>query len=218
MFALRKINNNYKDFAGSRSDFVVVGHPEFNLGRVYGDSYPPGWDTSAVKSLPRRSLPLDRMLRTGGHAEHLRRVADVRPRPPPKERALARARSEPQVAPRSSAAGSGAEGADFADFLAALTGPGELPACKPHRVTAGYGNHIKSQPVCKHYAGVESDLKDLKWRLSVDPDATKADLQSEESWKYYAVYLAQARRNEANLRKERDRSLPAVQRVMPPAG
>lgn len=35
MYGLRLINNFYADFAGTRSDFVVVGHPEYNLGKAW---------------------------------------------------------------------------------------------------------------------------------------------------------------------------------------
>eukprot|EP00931_Biecheleriopsis_adriatica_P056609 TRINITY_DN33547_c0_g1_i2.p1 TRINITY_DN33547_c0_g1~~TRINITY_DN33547_c0_g1_i2.p1 ORF type:complete len:961 (-),score=175.95 TRINITY_DN33547_c0_g1_i2:103-2985(-) len=49
MYSLRSINNMYSEFAGSRSDFIIVGHPEFQYGKVYSSSrVPPGWDMRDV--------------------------------------------------------------------------------------------------------------------------------------------------------------------------
>merc|ERR1719401_1014254 len=47
--------------------------------------------------MPKRSLPGDRLLRSGGHKEHLKRVAQCGSTPSYKERALARTRSAPSA-------------------------------------------------------------------------------------------------------------------------
>jgi len=214
MFALRKINNNYSDFAGTRSDFVVVGHPEFNSGKVV-EEWPSGWDTTPIKSKPKRSLPGDRMMRNGGHRELIRRIAGSESRPGYKERALAREKSEPGLLrqPRTQ----DRHGMDLDSFIAALDRPGKLPPCSPHRITAGYANHISSQPVCKYYESMQGELGDLKARLQVAPEETRAELASSDSWRYYADRLEQAQRNGAKLDRERRRQESVLRSTMPAA-
>lgn len=60
MFGLRHINNNYKEHAGSRSDFIITGHPEYQNGRVESElkGFTAGWDTE------RRMYPAPHMART----------------------------------------------------------------------------------------------------------------------------------------------------------
>lgn len=221
MFALRQINNNYSDFAGTRSDFVVVGHPEYQGGKVPSESgYGTGWDTTDVKRLPKRSPAADR-LRSTGFSRHVRRIAEVpvEPRQTLKERALARSRSSPQLASASSsshgfAAGGGGSRHEFDAFLAEMGSPDKLPPCSPNRTSAGFCNHLRSQPVCKHYAAVQEDLKDLRARLKVAPESTKVELLTDDAWRYYAAHLNQARRNEANWRRSKLRATQTVQAKM----
>lgn len=256
MFALRGINNNYKDFAGTRSDFVVVGHPEFNLGKeraVYG--YPDCWDTTNVRCRPKRNPVAERLRRPGNTVEHLRHLTEVHnePRPGLKARAFARVRSSPELSGRggTSPGGGGPQGGaspsvlaaaamagrsamaplerststsnfgrgpppprelrgNFAAFLEDLTSR-TLPACGPKRVTAGFGNHSRSQPVCTHYERMRDELAALRVRLRLSPEATRQELLEDGSWRYYAEFLEAARRDEAKVRRTCQKAAPAVQ-------
>eukprot|EP00928_Gymnodinium_smaydae_P088625 TRINITY_DN72692_c0_g1_i1.p1 TRINITY_DN72692_c0_g1~~TRINITY_DN72692_c0_g1_i1.p1 ORF type:complete len:228 (-),score=29.95 TRINITY_DN72692_c0_g1_i1:119-802(-) len=216
MYGLRTINNGYADFAGTRGDFVVVGHPEFNLGKsraLYG--YGPGWDTSKIPCYPARSQPGDR-LRRAGVKNHINRLTDATPKPTYKERALARSAS----APGSRLCGRMSDITDaeaLEAFIEDVSTAKVLPSCGPARTTAGYANHIRSQPLCKHYTAVQDDLADLQSRLRMAPDATKNELKQEDCWKYYSSYLELGRRKEGHLRKERMKSLPNVKAAMLPS-
>mmetsp|Transcript_24480 Transcript_24480/g.68780 ORF Transcript_24480/g.68780 Transcript_24480/m.68780 type:complete len:245 (+) Transcript_24480:140-874(+) len=109
MYALRGINNNYADFAGSRSDFVVVGHPEFNLGRNSADyGFPGGWDTSPIPRYPAKNAAGEK-LRREGHGPLVRRLTSQASPKPLKERALARRiNSAPQLLAGGGSGGGGA--------------------------------------------------------------------------------------------------------------
>mmetsp|Transcript_10941 Transcript_10941/g.22290 ORF Transcript_10941/g.22290 Transcript_10941/m.22290 type:complete len:226 (+) Transcript_10941:118-795(+) len=221
MFALRQINNNYSDFAGTRSDFCVVGHPEFNLGKVGAElGYGHGWDNTNVKSLPKRSPAVERFRSSGGLSKHIRQVAEVPtgPRQSLKERALTRSRSSPQMAGSGTHGRGAPTGGDAFDaFVAEMGSTEKLPPCSPNRTVAGFANHTRSQPVCKHYASVQEELKDLRTRLRASPEATKGELLADDSWKYYAAHLEQAKRNEAQWRRCKLRATPNVQTLMLPA-
>mmetsp|Transcript_120557 Transcript_120557/g.212698 ORF Transcript_120557/g.212698 Transcript_120557/m.212698 type:complete len:251 (-) Transcript_120557:110-862(-) len=227
MFALRKINNNYEDFAGTRSDFVVVGHPEFNLGRVGMDAgYKSCWDTRTRVHKP-RSLPGDR-LRREGVAKHISRLTEVHSpdvkRPTLKERALARSSSDgrltrgAQSSPSKPPGGlSIADGGSFDSvdhFLADLESAVSVPSMGPQLSAAGFANHIRSQPIAKHYSSVQDELSEVRARSRLEPEMTREELLQDEAWRYYASHLEQARRREAKERRQVIRKQQGVKSMM----
>jgi len=210
MFALRKINNQYSDFAGTRSDFVVVGHPEFNLGKVPCDNgYGPEWDDRPIPHKLPRSLAADRMRRNGS-ANHIRRLTEVSPKASYKERALSRSASSTGMKSRTIDRGQLkiADGGSFQsvdEFLADLSSSQQLPPIGQQVTAAGYGNHIRSQPKCLHYRMIQDDLDDIRKRSRSAPNKVREELMQDEAWRYFASHLEQARRREAQSRKDADR-------------
>merc|ERR1719181_680274 len=96
MYALRSINNMYCEHAGKRSDFIVVGHPEFNKGKHGSSSgYGPGWDDNPIPCYPKVSPAVLNVKRKGGSNKFFERIGFVpdAPAPNPRERTLARAAS-----------------------------------------------------------------------------------------------------------------------------
>eukprot|EP00440_Ansanella_granifera_P008677 gb/GFBE01009403.1/.p1 GENE.gb/GFBE01009403.1/~~gb/GFBE01009403.1/.p1 ORF type:complete len:218 (+),score=42.82 gb/GFBE01009403.1/:1-654(+) len=213
MYALRMINNGYADHAGSRSDFVVVGHPEYNAGKVRSDyGYKEEWDTRGIPSMPPRSLPGDKIRRMGT-TKYLRLLAEPAQKPKYKERVLAKSRSDTQIG-RSMSSTTSNDGGGFAGFLKEIDSCDKLPSVAPNRLTAGYANHIRHQPVMKHYNGIQEDLADLKTRLRLAPEATKADLLMGDSWRYYALHLKQAKKNDLALRTTKLKATKTMERAM----
>lgn len=201
MYSLRGINNQYSDFAGTRSDFVVVGHPEFNLGKKGAEGgYGPGWDTTPNPCKLARSLPADRMRRSGS-AAHIRRLTDLSPKPSMKSRALSRSASTFKDRGQLSIA-SGGSFQSVDAFMEDLSRSDSLPPVGMQVTAAGYGNHIRSQPKCKHYSMVQDDLTDIRTRLKLAPDKVREELLQDEAWRYFASHLEQARRREAQHRRQ----------------
>mmetsp|Transcript_96910 Transcript_96910/g.172499 ORF Transcript_96910/g.172499 Transcript_96910/m.172499 type:complete len:195 (-) Transcript_96910:88-672(-) len=98
MYGLRKGGgNHYAMFAGSRSDFIVVGHPEFNIGKLASEKGVGGqWDTRRCPSRPARGHVMEKL-------RHSMNESSPRLRGPRqqgltlKERALERASSAPSL-------------------------------------------------------------------------------------------------------------------------
>merc|ERR1719183_1653716 len=83
------------------------------------------------------------------------------------------------------------------------------------QVTAsGYGNHIRSQPKCKHYSEVREDLIDLRRRAKSAPGKVREELLQDDAWRYFASHLEQARRREAQHARECKKAKSAVTKVM----
>jgi len=218
MYSLRLINNGYADHAGSRSDFVVIGHPQYNLGKVGADmGYKEGWDTTGTPCLPKRSLPGDRMRRMG-KGKYLESLRSTEHKPSYKERVLAKSQSDTKVGAirslYSTAFSPGDPQGSLDTFVDQLQASDRLPACIPHRTTSGYANHIRSQPVMKHYTSIQEDLVDLRMRLRLAPEATKAHLQADDAWRYYALHLKQANKNEGQLRRTKMNATATVKKAM----
>eukprot|EP00931_Biecheleriopsis_adriatica_P078373 TRINITY_DN51838_c0_g1_i1.p1 TRINITY_DN51838_c0_g1~~TRINITY_DN51838_c0_g1_i1.p1 ORF type:complete len:237 (-),score=41.37 TRINITY_DN51838_c0_g1_i1:78-725(-) len=211
MYALRMINNGYSDHAGTRSDFVVVGHPEYNLGKVRSDyGYKEGWDTRGIPCLPPRSIPGDKIRRMGT-ARYIKALSEPEKKPKYKDRVLAKSRSDTQVGMNTS---HGSDGGGFEGFIQELESCDRLPSCAPNRLTAGYANHSRHQPVMKHYTAVQEDLNSLKTRLRMSPETVKAELQIDDSWRYYSQYLKQAKKNENQLRHTKFKAAKTVEKAM----
>jgi len=213
MYSLRKINNQYSDFAGTRSDFVIVGHPEFNLGKKGCENgYEPGWDTTPVPSHKARSLPADRMRRDGS-ANHIRRLTELSPKPSLKSRALARSSSGFKDRGQLSIAGGGAFQSVDA-FMEDLSRSDSLPPVGMQVTAAGYGNHIRSQPKCKHYSMVQEDLTEMRTRIKSSPAKVRDELLQDDAWRYFASHLEQARRREAQHRRQCDKKMDGVTAII----
>jgi len=215
MYSLRKINNQYADFAGTRSDFLIVGHPEFNQGKKGAEGgYSDKWDTTPNPCKLARSLPGDRMRREGS-AAHIRRLTDQSPKPSMKSRALSRSGSSSKDPGQLSIA-SGGSFQNVDAFMKDLSRSDSLPPVGMQVTAAGYGNHIRSQPKCKHYSMVQDDLTDFRTRLKLDPDKVREDLLQDDTWRYLASHLEQARRREAQHRRtcrEKKEGITAIVRA-----
>lgn len=218
MFSLRQINNQYADFAGSRSDFVVVGHPEFNLGKYGSDAgYGPEWDNRRAPHHPARSLAADRMRRSGS-VNHIKRLTDLSPKASLKARAMSRSSSSSATKNRDDPSTLNvADGGSFSDvdaFIADLTRSEKLPAVGMQVVASGYSNHIRSQPKCKHYSMLQEDLAELRTRAKSTPSKVRAELLEDDTWRYFASHLEQARRREAAHRRQCNKAKSNVTAVI----
>lgn len=191
MWQLRKINNNFE--GGTRSDFVVVGHPEYNLGKVAcakGFNHAGNWDQTPIPTYPKKSVAKSRLMQSGSSQliERLRVVEG--PRPGYQERAVAR--REAAAEPSNSTSGM-----SFEEFTAALASPETLASCKPaHRIVSGAGNHLGGGASSRHFAGVNDELLTLAERFKRDPEGVKRDLLVTGAWKYHASKLEKEQRNQ----------------------
>jgi len=211
MYHLRGINNLYR--GGNRTDFLIVGHPEFTRGKVpSGFGLGPGWDMGEDRNrrggcgakLPRHEAVVDRL-----------GTVPQSKAPGLKERAIARSRSAGDLAARRVPARN-LDNLGYEDLLRVLADPGSLPLCGPNsagRATGGATNHLNSQGTCKHYASIREDLLDVANRLKSEPEATAEELLLTGAWKYYAQQISQASRRQKHVRAQsssRPDRLPAI--------
>mmetsp|Transcript_132918 Transcript_132918/g.384292 ORF Transcript_132918/g.384292 Transcript_132918/m.384292 type:complete len:216 (-) Transcript_132918:27-674(-) len=199
MHGLRGINNLFE--GGTRSDYIIVGHPEHSLGRerTTAACY-KGWDTTPIPTLPKRSIAADRLRSSGSTQVLVQKLSSTGQRPPPRERALA-ATAASRALPRAASSPDIRGGVDA--FLQALSRPGGPPRSTTGvHVTSGVGNHLGSSGTCRHHARISQELTDLAERFRFDPDGTRRDLVASDAWRYYADYLANATR-QANHRSRR---------------
>jgi hypothetical protein len=220
MYGLRRINNMYVEHAGTRSDFIVVGHPEFNLGKMGSSSgYGKGWVDSTPPCFPKVSPAVFNVIRKGGADKTYERLGIVTdgPAPNPRERALARSQSAAAAASDSSRRPT----LDEADvrhscdaFLVAIKSPGTLPPFRHDlmRVTQGAGNHTVEGSGCRRLEHFEDELQDLMNKMRREPAETERDLRRTQSWKYYAHNLEMLRRREHTFQRRGRSSLPAIKK------
>mmetsp|Transcript_108645 Transcript_108645/g.306250 ORF Transcript_108645/g.306250 Transcript_108645/m.306250 type:complete len:207 (+) Transcript_108645:138-758(+) len=194
MYGLRGINNIYE--GGSRSDFVVVGHPEYCLGRIRSSKgLGKDWDVTQVPAYPKRSAAADRLRRSGSTQILVKRLTNP-PHTSPRDRALAKTSQGVKMDHETDYR------ADFNKFLDALRSQENMPTFRaPDRVIAGSGNHIGSSGTCRHYELVREELADLADKLRRDPAGTERQLLVSDSWRYYATRLEQARRRQRQSQK-----------------
>jgi len=96
MFGLRHINNNFREFAGSRSDFIIMGHPEYNDGKVRSELR--GMDKTRYDTERRiypaphtcRTEPMRMGRKSRSATELVLDVSDPAPRPHIQERSRTR--------------------------------------------------------------------------------------------------------------------------------
>lgn len=146
-----------------------------------------------------------------GTGRYLKALAKPEPKPKYKERVLAKSRSEPQLAARKV----GDEpGGDIDTFFQELMSIDKLPPCTPNRLTAGWANDLRSQAVMKHYSSVQEELESLRGRVQRSPDAVKVELEVDDAWRYYALHLKQAKKNDLQLRQVKFKANKWVQQAM----
>lgn len=216
MYGLRTINNQYKDFAGTRSDFVVVGHPEFCLGKQGSNQgYDACWDQTQVRMRPARNIARDRSFQ--------KLVADVsspKPWQTLKEKALERrsrsaaSLSSPCSPGYSSGQSSPARSDGFDQFIKTLSSEKGPPTCKLSRASGGYSNHMRSLGPCKHYADMDEHIADIRRKLEFAPDATREELKSGDTWKYYALHLEQANRLDTKRRRQQGKAMAITEKAV----
>lgn len=229
MYGLRRLNNTYSEHAGNRSDFIIVGHPEYNKGRVCGEALSPArlgrseqhpkWDERRVPCHPKRSPAADR-LRESGVADLWKRVhgattatracgggsggQEPRPLAPTlKERALERRARSPSRPSLGSGCGSAGDlRSSFGAFVRAMAQP--LPAFEPPGEALGSGSSgaLAARATRRHYEAMRAHLEGVQEQLlrGKDPEATRRELWETSAWKYYALQLETARRLEGRRR------------------
>lgn len=220
MYGLRSINNMFSEFAGHRSDFVIIGHPEFQHGKIRSCTrgLGAGWDTRPTASHPRKSLARSRTT-----SALLGDLTAAEPKQPLKTRALDRAavmKAKAEVsAPISQPGYLGLSFDAFWDELVAST-PQESAVV--HQMPKSAASHAKSnswQPACRHFTAVENDIDAIKKRVQDNPGRTRQYLLDTGSWKYFANHMEQAKRIESHLKRECERNAPAVMALsLPPVG
>lgn len=200
MYSLRSINNMYSEHAGTRSDFIIVGHPEFQMGKVRSCTrgMPSGWDDRQIPSKPGRNIA-----RARSFGALVCQLTDMSPRGTLKERAHHRtAKLSPPRSPRVALHHS------FDAFLAELLSPtGED---LPGRTAASFAQTKGWTPVCRRFSAIEYELDKLRKRYKVDPEATVQSLKDNDVWQYYASHLEQAQKINNYLKREIQRWEPQV--------
>jgi len=233
MYGLRRLNNAYSEHAGNRSDFIIVGHPEYNKGRVYGEVLSPArlgrsvqnpkWDERKVPCHPKRSPAADR-LRESGVGDLWKRVSTAQSSPAPtlKARALSRSRSLGVAGPRGRSScgsvdlgdGLGDLRSSFNNFVQAMALP--LPYFEPpgEGMGSGTSNAMAASGTRRHYTSMRTHLEEVQEQLRRDPEYARQELWETNSWKYYALQLENARRLEGRRRtavaKDRRSSSTAI--------
>ncbi|CAJ1422679.1 unnamed protein product [Effrenium voratum] len=202
------ITNLYE--GGTRSDYIVVAHPEFALGKV-GSSrgYSKKWDTSKIPTSPPGG-PLALRLRRAGSGTLQRVTVPLQTLPNPRERAMAKKAVAP--APRCASP----MDQDFQAFRHALQevlGSSEPSHCRrtkdedvqgrqmgfDHRLTSGYFNNITEAPLACRRRDTTESLLELSRRLATEPQATERDLLRSGSWRYWAKELEKVLQQERRL-------------------
>ncbi|OLQ02143.1 hypothetical protein AK812_SmicGene15084 [Symbiodinium microadriaticum] len=208
MYGLRSINNMYSEHAGQRSDFIIVGHPEFQQGKVRSTTRTfPAWDMRPLPSKPGNNLAKSRSI-----PALVRQLSDPGPVGNLKERALRKSGSRLEVlpvSPRESVASS------FRAFEQAVVSMGKheeaAKFCREQRMrtAASFACAKGHSATCRNFATLHREVNDIRERLE-DPSARERIMAS-DAWKYYAQHLEQAKQLEARLRRQRKNMEPNVQ-------
>jgi len=221
MYSLRKVNNMYE--GGSRSDFVVLGHPEFCLGKAGADrGYGPKWDTTSIPTYPKRGAAISR-LRSAGSEQLLKRLTvELGAKPAPQARARTKKQQEEE---RGSVANPDVRG-NFEAFLSALRDLGgeadwshfrrrsmdDAPAQLSYdgRLTTGFLNSIKEAGVSKHRLDMHEGLLELADKYKSNPKVVERDLLASGSWQYWANELASVKNQRRIKHVKHQRSLTSL--------
>lgn len=192
----------YKEHAGSRSDFIIVGHPEFQMGKVHSDTYgfPSAWDTRQRMHL--RHSPA----RSRSTVALLGNLTATEQRPTLKARALERSMSQPEVAPRQA----------FCETLDAFIGKLSAPQASPASTTRPSSNQLTGKgwaSVVRHFGELEEGLEKIRAQVKAQPDEARQELARTGAWRYYAVHMDQARRMKVQFKHDCANMEPALRAV-----
>mmetsp|Transcript_5037 Transcript_5037/g.14296 ORF Transcript_5037/g.14296 Transcript_5037/m.14296 type:complete len:199 (+) Transcript_5037:122-718(+) len=192
MYALRGINNMYSEHAGHRSDFIIIGHPEFQNGKIRSATrgMPPAWDDRGIPSRPARNIA-----RSRSTCALVGQLTATEQRGSLKERALERTRSARRPHP----GGAKMLGEDFDAFIVELMSPAE-----ERRILGDKAASLGWSGVCRNFCALDQEMGALRAKMSVDPSGTRTHLQNTGAWKYYAQHLEQAKRMQAQLRRDQE--------------
>lgn len=209
MYGLRSINNMYSEHAGKRSDFIIVGHPEFQMGKVHSSTRRfPAWDMRPVPSKPGKSMAKNRSVPT-----LVRQLSDPGPVGNLKARALQKHSSKLEVlpaSPRGTLVGS-FEAFEKAMYdMAAYEQDAKYAREQRMRTAASYASNKSHSATCRNFASLHRELNDLRDKMEMEPEKTREALQSTSAWKYYAKHLEQALQLEMDLRRQRHQLAPLV--------
>ncbi|CAE8591728.1 unnamed protein product [Polarella glacialis] len=210
MYGLRSINNMYSEHAGSRSDFLIMGDPQFQFGKVHSctKGYHASWDARPVPAHPRKN-----MARARSTGDLVKQLYAPGPIGLLKERALQRSMTKFDVPPLSPR-GSGALVNSFAAFQDALLADGEAQRPKfgeqGLRTAASVAASKGHAPTCRHFSSIHKDIAELKDKMKANPQKTKDSLLATGAWKYYAIHLEQDRQMATQMRHDRNVLEPIV--------
>lgn len=197
MYSLRKINNLYSEHAGSRSDFIIVGHPEFNYGKVKLErGFSKDWDTRRVVGLR------NNIIKVPSEGALAARLTAPGPQGSLRERAERRAAgTSPRLSPASGAGSS----AGFESFLAAITqreagaAAGSSPGLA-QRTAASIARKECHSSASRLFSNIHEELGVVREQLRSRPEETRRRLKEGGAWRYYAGHLEQERRVESTMR------------------
>jgi len=193
MYGLRHINNMYSEFAGTRSDFIIMGDPEYKSGKIRCEMALALSEFRADKrTRPAKSVP-------GPSADITKPGLYLKPL---KQRALERSKPSPKSTP--------AHLASLDGFLEALQGDSGHPLqlamslsapALPTNSTDWWTKHnsktiVETSPengqnmgVNRHYKGLRSQMFEMKQRMKDNPEKERQVLASSGAWRYYAPLL-----------------------------
>lgn len=214
MYGLRSINNMFAEHAGSRSDFIIVGHPEYQHGKIKSETaLSRGWDTKRAVQSP-KCLAASRSFGT--------LVSDLsRPEPwvPLKEKTLRKqtlAREFAATSPEGKLGRSSSTGSlhrDFNAFIEHLNAPQEQHVNgRTARTPLSFAKNKRQATVCRHFAARHEEIDDLRKQFQTQPDATQKLLRDSGAWRYYALQMEQDKRLKAQFEKDMHRLEPNVRK------
>lgn len=196
MYALRRINNMYSEHAGSRSDFIIMGHPEYCLGKQRCQKLDNSWDQSRAAG-PARTLsaPSRAICTRGLYLRPLKERALERSCPAPKETPPSLSHLDGFLTALSSDTG---HPQPLATTLASLSG--SVPISSPSSATKQFHHRIVQSAsdtsigclntvAARHYKDLRNGLDDIKKSFEKDPVKTRKQLASSGAWRYYAPLL-----------------------------
>eukprot|EP00441_Pelagodinium_beii_P035193 CAMPEP_0197630458 /NCGR_PEP_ID=MMETSP1338-20131121/7937_1 /TAXON_ID=43686 ORGANISM="Pelagodinium beii, Strain RCC1491" /NCGR_SAMPLE_ID=MMETSP1338 /ASSEMBLY_ACC=CAM_ASM_000754 /LENGTH=215 /DNA_ID=CAMNT_0043201677 /DNA_START=97 /DNA_END=744 /DNA_ORIENTATION=- len=202
----------YSEHAGQRSDFIIVGHPEFQMGKVpAARSSFPQWDTRTQPTKPGKHLA-----RARSTSALVNQLSDPGPIGDLKMRALEKSRSKMQVLAPSSPRGQ--LGNNFDAFEEELMRMAKHEEAAPKReqklrTAAGCAQAKGSSATCRQFGGLHKDVMDIREKLKANPKQTREALLQTGAWKYYATHLEQAKQMEDQLRHDRARMEDKVRKI-----
>mmetsp|Transcript_6660 Transcript_6660/g.18212 ORF Transcript_6660/g.18212 Transcript_6660/m.18212 type:complete len:224 (-) Transcript_6660:314-985(-) len=212
MYGLRSINNMYAEHAGSRSDFIIVGHPEYLHGKVRSQKggLGAGWDTKRAMH-PSKCVAASRSFGT-----LVSELSAPEPWVTLKEKSQRRLQKDP--ADLSGSAGSLHR--DFHAFVEHLNMPqAQHVNGRTSRTPLSFAKNKRHATVCRHFAARHEEIDDLREQMGKNPDATLRRLRESGAWKYYALQMEQDRRLKQQFERDRQRLEPSVRKAhsVPPA-